>query len=125
MVIAREHTTARRYDRAVLLAVWIALGIFVLAVAGSGVSAGRAALAAARDLRGFRGSVSTELGDLTGRLERLAERAARTPRERGDLDAAVARLEASLARLRVLRSALDETTGAAAGLRALYPRKSG
>ena len=108
-----------------LLAVWIALGIFVLAVAGSGLSAGRAAFAAVRDLRAFRGSVSTELGDLTSRLERLAERAARTPRDQGDLDAALARLEVSLGRLRVLRAALDEVTDAAGGVRALYPRKSG
>ena len=77
---------ARRYDRAVLLAVWVALGIFVLAVVGAGVSAGRAALTALREVRRFRGSASTELADLTARLERMSERAAQTPARRGDLE---------------------------------------
>jgi hypothetical protein len=107
----------------VLLAVWIALGIAALAIAGAGVSAGRSALAAVRDLRRFRGSVSTELGDLTGRVERLSERAEHTPTRRTDLDRSLARLRASLAQLAVLRTALDEATDAPGRLIALYPRK--
>jgi hypothetical protein len=106
-----------------LLAVWIALAIAVLAVAGAGVSAGRAALSAWRDLRRFRGSVSTELGDLTSRLERRGECAARTPRRDDGLEAALTRLGVSLARVRVLRSALDEAIDAPGRLIALYPRK--
>jgi hypothetical protein len=107
----------------VLIPVWIALAIAVVAVAGAGVSAGRAALAAWRDLRRFSGAASTGLGDLGDRLERLSERAERTPGRRGDLDRSLARLRGSLAELAVLRSALDEATGAAGRLTALYPRK--
>jgi hypothetical protein len=106
-----------------LLAVWIALGVAFLAVAGAGVSAGRAALAAVSDFRGFRGSVSTELAGLTARLELLSERAERTPTRRTDLERSLARLRASLAELAVLRSALDEATDAPGRLLALYPRK--
>ena len=110
---------------AVLLAVWIALGIAVLAVIGSGVSAARAGLSAFRDVHGFRRSVSRELAELEGRLERLDERTARTPARRADLDPSLTRLAVSLARLRVLRSALDEATGALGRLTAVYPRKGG
>src|SRR5918912_4445733 len=78
---------------AVLLAVWVALAIAVLAVAGSGVSVGRAALAFRRDLRRFRKALPTDLSD---RLERLAER---TPARQGDLERSLARLQASLAQL--------------------------
>jgi ABC-type transporter Mla subunit MlaD len=73
--------------------------------------------------RAFRGSTraaSDALADLSGKLERLADS---VPTHGPQLQKSSARLETSLARFAVLRSALDEATDAVAPLRLLYPRK--
>ncbi|TML57383.1 MAG: hypothetical protein E6G22_15750 [Actinobacteria bacterium] len=103
-----------------LVLVWIALGVAVVAATVGLVVAGRAGLDAWRTFRGSMRAVSEALADLTEKLERLADS---TPTHGPQLERSRARLTVSLARFAVLRSALDEATDAVAPLRLLYPRK--
>jgi hypothetical protein len=107
----------------VLVLVWIALALAVLAPAVAFVSAVRAGLRTWRDLRRLSSAAGAALADLTERLERLAEGAATAPRHGDDLYASVERLNLSRARLAVLRSAVDEATDAARRVTVFYPRK--
>ena len=103
-----------------LVLVWIALGVFVVASAAGLVVAGRAGLEAWRIFRGSTHAASDALADLTAKLERLA---ASAPTHGPQLERSRARLSTSLARFAVLRSALDEAADVVAPLRLLYPRK--
>ena len=103
-----------------LILVWIALGIAVVAVTVGIVAAARAGLDAWRAFRGSMGAASDALADLSGKLERLADSA---PTHGPQLERSRTRLEVSLARFAILRSALDEATDAVAPLRLLDPRK--
>jgi hypothetical protein len=103
-----------------LVLVWIALGVFVVASTAGLVVAARAGLGAWRTFRGAARAASDELADLSSKLERLADSA---PTHGSQLERSRAGLEVSLARFAILRSALDEATDAVAPLRLLYPRK--
>jgi hypothetical protein len=103
-----------------LVLVWIALGVFVVASIAGLVVAARAGLDAWRAFRRSTSAASDALADLTAKLERLA---ASAPTHGPQLERSRARLSTSLARFAVLRSALDEATDAVAPLRLLYPRK--
>jgi hypothetical protein len=103
-----------------LVLIWIALGVFVLATTAGLVVAARAGLHAWRTFRGSMRAASDALADLSTKLERLADSA---PTHGPQLEWSRARLSTSLARFAVLRSALDEATDAVAPLRLLYPRK--
>jgi hypothetical protein len=103
-----------------LVLVWIALAIAVVAVTVGLVVATRSGLRAWRAFRGSTRAASDALADLTAKLERLA---ASAPTHGPQLERSRARLDVSLARFAILRSALDEATDAIAPLRLLYPRK--
>src|SRR5438552_12479252 len=103
-----------------LVLVWIALGVGVIAATAGLVVAVRAGLDAWRAFRGSARAASDALADLSSKLERLA---ASAPTHGPQLQKSSARLSTSLARFPVLRSALDEATDAVAPLRLLYPRK--
>ena len=103
-----------------LVLVWIALGIAVVAVTVGIVVAARAGLHAWRAFRSATHAAADALADLTAKLERLADSA---PTHGPQLERSRARLSTSLARFTVLRSALDEAGDAVAPLRLLYPRK--
>jgi ABC-type transporter Mla subunit MlaD len=103
-----------------LVLVWIALGIFVVATSAGLVVAARAGLGAWRAFGGSMRAASDSLADLSAKLERLADSA---PAHGPQLERSSGRLKVSLARFAVLRSALDEATDAVAPLRLLYPRK--
>ena len=103
-----------------LVLVWIALGIGVVAATGGLVVAARAGLHAWRAFRGSMRAASDALADLSAKLERLADS---VPTHGPQLERSSGRLKLSLARFGVLRSALDEATDAFAPLRLLYPRK--
>jgi hypothetical protein len=103
-----------------LVLVWIALGVGVVAATAGFVVAARAGLQAWRAFRGSARAASDALADLTAKLERLASSA---PTHGPQLQRSSDRLKVSLARFAVLRSALDEATDAVAPLRLLYPRK--
>jgi hypothetical protein len=103
-----------------LVLVWIALGVGVVAATAGLVVAARAGLQAWRAFHGAARAASDALADLTSKLERLADSA---PTHGPQLERSSERLKVSLARFAVLRSALDEATDAVAPLRLLYPRK--
>ena len=103
-----------------LVLVWIALGIAVVAATAGLVVAARAGLRAWRAFRGSMRAASDALADLSAKLERLADSA---PTHGPQLERSSGRLKLSLARFAVLRSALDEATDAVAPLRLFYPRK--
>jgi hypothetical protein len=103
-----------------LVLVWIALGVGVVAATAGLVVAARAGLQAWRTFRSVTSAASDALADLTAKLERLADSA---PTHGPQLEQSSGRLKLSLARFAVLRSALDEATDAVAPLRLLYPRK--
>ena len=103
-----------------LVLVWVALGIAVVASAAGFVVALRAGLEAWRAFRGSMRAVSGALGDLAERLERLARS---MPTHGPQLERSRARLDVSLARFAVLRSAIDEAKDAPSPLTIFYPRK--
>jgi hypothetical protein len=104
----------------VLVLVWVALGIAVVASTAGLVVAVHSGLHAWRTFRGATRATSEALGDLTRKLERLA---GSTPSHGPKLQRSRARLDASLARFAVLRSAIDEAQDTASPLTLLYPRK--
>jgi hypothetical protein len=106
-----------------LLVVWIALAVGVLATAGGAV------LAAGRGWRGWK-AFRAASSAVTGELDALATRAAATAEhatatvERGaEIAAANARLQESLAELQVLRNAADRARGTLDWLQLLRPAK--
>jgi hypothetical protein len=103
-----------------LVFVWVAFAFAVVASTAGLVVALRNGLQAWRTFRGSMRALSEALADLSAKLERLADSA---PTHGPQLERSRARLSISLARLAVLRSALDEATDAVAPLRLLYPRK--
>ena len=117
------RSIARLASHTVLVVLWIALGVAVVASGAAFVSAVRAGLQAWRAFRGLSRGLSAALADLTVRLERFADRAAATPAHAPELEASSGRLRASLARLAVLRAAVDGATDAAGRVTVFYPRK--
>ena len=103
-----------------LVLVWIALSIAVVAATAGLVVAVRAGLGAWRAFRGTTRAASEALADLTRKLERLA---GSMPTHGPKLERSRARLDVSLARLAVLRSAIDEAQDAVSPVTLLYPRK--
>src|SRR5437763_8260673 len=116
------RSIARLASHLVLVVLWIALGIAVVASAVGLFSAGRAGLQAWRDLRRAGGALSAALADLATRLERFSDGVAATSGHSPELQASTAGLQASLARLAVLRAAVDEARDAARRVTVFYPR---
>jgi len=106
-----------------LVVLWIALAIAVVAPTWGLVRAVRAGLRAWRDFRELSRSAAAALAELTRRLEHFAERTGAAPAHARELEQHGARLRLSLARLAVLRAAVDEATDVPRRLTALYPRK--
>ena len=117
------RSIARLASRPVLVVLWIAVGIGVLAPAFALVSIVRSGLRAWRDFRGSSGALSAALSDLTVRLERFAGRTGARSAEVAELAEGQARLQSSLAQLAVLRAAVDEARDAARRVTVFYPRK--
>jgi Flp pilus assembly protein TadB len=103
-------------------AVYGALIAAALAVVAAAVFVLVRSLQAWRDFKRFRRQLGRELDHLAEAGERTAEAAERAT-DSGELAGSVGRLRRSLGRLAVLRSALDEATGAVTRFTALYPRK--
>jgi hypothetical protein len=106
-----------------LVVLWIAVAVAVVAPAFGLVSVVREGLGAWREFRGASSELSVALHDLTRRVERLADRAAATSPQASELEADRRRLDSSLARLSVLRAAVDEASDAARRVTVFYPRK--
>jgi hypothetical protein len=96
---------------------WLVYGALIasaLAVLGALVHLGAQVLLAWRAFKRARRHAASELSRLTALLEAAAEKAARAGQTE-ELEASLARLRRSLARVAVLREAIDEAT-------ALVPR---
>jgi hypothetical protein len=74
-----------------------------------------------RDFRRFRRHLGKELATLADHAEATVEKL-ETAGDTRELDESISRLRVSLARLAVLRGAIDETTGTARGYLAYVPR---
>ena len=76
-----------------------------------------------RSLKSLGPAVDVTVGPLNASVERLATSAEAFGSDTPKLDAAVARLRRSLARLAVLRAAMQDVQDAFGRLSAVYPRK--
>ena len=102
--------------------IWIALIVGGLAVLGALGFLGVRLLQGWRTLKRFRRHLGKELDGIADALERTSEATARAT-DRSRLDRALRRLRVTLARVAILREALDEATGAVGRLTVFYPRK--
>jgi hypothetical protein len=107
-----------------LVWVWIALAIFVVATVGG------IAFAALRGLRAYR-TLRTVGGELTAGVDRVSRDADEVATKlegladgTGRLEAALARLSASRARLNVLLQAIAEVRAGIGRITGIVPRKS-
>jgi hypothetical protein len=103
--------------------VWIALGLGLLATLAGGAFAASRALRGWRTFRAVSRSVSDALAKLTASATATADRAATVAGRSGEVAAASARLERSLAELAVLRHAADQARASARRVTGLVPRK--
>jgi hypothetical protein len=108
---------------AMIVAVWVCLGIGVVAAAGG------AFLALVHGLRGWRrfrrasASVTGALADLAANAAATGEHAVSTMDGAASLAEANARLERALAELRVLRRAAGRSSAGVGRIRGAVPRK--
>jgi len=102
--------------------IWIALVVGGLAVLASLGFLGVRLLQGWRTLKRFRRHLGKEINGLADALERTSQATARAS-DRSRLDEARGRLRITLARVAILREALDEATGVFGRLTVFYPRK--
>jgi uncharacterized membrane protein YcjF (UPF0283 family) len=103
-------------------AIYAALAVGFLAVAAGLVFLVVRVLKAWRAFKRLRRHLGRELERLADLGERTAESTARAL-DTSELDASVARVRAALARVTLLREAIDEATGTFGRFAAVYPRK--
>jgi hypothetical protein len=102
--------------------IWIALIVGGLAVLAALGFLGVRLLQGWRTLKRFRRHLGKEINGLADALERTSQATARAS-DRSRLDEARGRLRITLARVAILREALDEATGVFGRLTVFYPRK--
>ncbi len=102
--------------------IYVALIVGSLAVAGAAVYLVVRALQAWRDLKRLRRHLLGELDRLASKSKRASKKAERVT-DQPRLTQSLERLRVGLARLAVLRSALDEATAPVRLLASVYPRK--
>ena len=101
---------------------WLALGIAVLVVTAAIIRTVRQALRAWRSFKRLRRALGRALYELEMAAARLADDAGQS-RPSPALDRSLTRLRRSIARLNVLRRAIDDATDAVGRVTAVYPRK--
>ncbi|HEX7082658.1 MAG TPA: hypothetical protein VF186_00930 [Gaiellaceae bacterium] len=106
-----------------VVAVWVALGIGVVAATGGAVLAVVHGLSGWRRFRRASSSLTRALGDLAANAATTGEHAATTVDGAAALADANARLERSLAELRVLRRAAGRGRAGVGRIRGAVPRK--
>jgi hypothetical protein len=106
----------------VIWAVWAALAVAVLAPCGAGAFLGVRGLELWRRFTTVKRETVGALASLEESANTVAEKAERTGQS-PELERSVARLRASVRRLNILRSALEDATGALGRVTAVYPRK--
>jgi hypothetical protein len=116
------HGLRRGYDRLVDWAIYGALIVGFLAVAGTGGFTVVSALRGWRDLKRTRRHIAGELDRLAVLGDLTVTKGERTA-DATELTAALGRLGVSLARVAVLRAALDEVRDTLRRVAVVYPRK--
>jgi hypothetical protein len=102
---------------------WIALGFFVLVVAGGSVYVSMKTLEAWRAFRSLRRSVAGGLDDMVQKVADVEDRLVAASGTAARLDAATSRLHSSLAHGRVLAAAAADVRASLGRGRATVPRK--
>src|SRR4051812_19325146 len=118
-----EGRPRRRYDPAIALLIWISLAFLILAVVGSALVLVARARTTWRTLRTFSDATSGAIASLEQSASAAEARAVSLSGGSQHLQAAISRLERSLAQLTVLRGALDEVRAGVGGVRGAVPRK--
>ena len=103
-------------------AIWAVLGVAVLAGIGALVLLAAQALGAWRALKQTRGAIVGGLGEFAAKSEAVADKLAAAG-DTPELQESLARLRLSLARLAVLRAAIDEAQETFGRVTVLVPRK--
>ena len=102
---------------------WLALAVAIVVIVASVIYSTRKGLEAFRGVKRLGGAVTSELDRIeqaSGEIERHLALAAESGSK---LDAKLAQLSRSRARLNVLRSAIDEVRASVGRVTAVYPRK--
>jgi len=107
----------------VTTAVWVAFGIFCLALLAGAVWAGVHALRAWREVRGMPKGLLAQLTEITQRAAEAQERATMLERQVADLQQQVESLNVSLTRARVLVGAFGEVRSLMDSARTFIPTK--
>ena len=107
----------------VALLALISLVFFLVAILGSLTFAAVHGLRTWRVAGAFSGSATSALGDVMQGASEAERRAAALSEKSDKLNAAVARLQQSLAQLAVIRSAADEVSSSISAVRQEVPRK--
>ena len=103
-------------------AVWATLALFVILPGAALCFLALRALELWRGLRSVKGETVDALAALETRANAAAEKVERSG-DSPELDRSLTRLHESIRRLNILRSALDDATGAVGRITAVYPRK--
>ena len=103
--------------------VWVALGIFCLALLAGAVWAGVWALRAWREVRALPKGLLAQLTEITQRAAEAQERATTLEKQVADLQQQVESLNVSLARARVLVGAVGEVRSLVDSARSFIPTK--
>ena len=102
---------------------WIALFVLLFASTAGAVYVFLRLRGLWRSLKSLGDAVDVTVGGLSGSMEQLAANAEAFGSEAPRLEASLGRLRHSLARLSVLRAALQDAQDAFGRLTAVYPRK--
>jgi type II secretory pathway component PulF len=108
---------------AVLLAVWIALAVYLAAVAYGLFRAVTRGLKTMRAFKRTNGALADRLAALTAAATETERKATAASESTAELSTALERLQRSLAELQVLRAAAAEAAAGPASLRNFIPRK--
>ena len=106
-----------------LLPVWLALALLLVAVTAGTALVFLRARAFWRDLKSFGAALDGAVSGLTRSADRLAAGSEQVASALPRLEAHTARLRASLARLAVLRAAVQDVRDAVGAVTAFVPRK--
>jgi sigma54-dependent transcription regulator len=107
----------------VSLVLWISLGVVLVSLTGGAVFVFLRVLSLWRAFKSFTAAVDGLMRELSGSFDRLSTNAEALGSETPKLEAALARLRHSFARVAVLRAAMQDVQDAFGRLTAVYPRK--
>ena len=102
---------------------WLALAVAIVVIVASVVYSTRKGLEAFRGAKRLGGTVSSELERIEQASAQIERHLALAAESSTRLDAKLAQLRRSQARLNVLRSAIDEVRDSVSRVTAVYPRK--